>query len=468
MIRHEFDIYVELFKRGVYQSIPLGEYSSGKYFYPTAKQVRTLELLADDVTTNVGYGGSARSGKSDIECTAVLMDCFAYPGIAWGLARKELTTLKRTVLLTLFKKFAFYGIKEGEDFKYNQQLNKIIFSNGSEIFLIDTAYQPSDPLMTRFGGFELTRCAVDESNETDAVVIEKLFERTGWRLNDKYGLKRKLFECFNPAKNHVYFRFYVPFRDNKEPEHSKFVVALPSDNPHPSVKEWIEDMIKTSDHVTVQRQVYGNFEYDDDPAALCEYRKIVDIFNNDHAERGERRISADLAMQGRDRFIAGYWDGHVCYVEIDKLKSSGKEIEKDLTKLKTDRYVANSDIIADSDGLGAYLESYIENINTFHGGARAYSYEFFNLKSECAFKLAEKINNSEIKIICSEAQKDAIVAEISVCLKRENIDADASKKKILSKEEMKKRLGHSPDYLDMLIMAMWFFIFEIDDVVYVE
>jgi len=468
MTKHEFDIYIELYKRGEYGSIPIGEYSTGNYFYCTNKQIKTLELIADSETTNVGYGGSARSGKSAIECTAIILDSFAYPGIGWGLARKELTTLKRTVLLTLFKQFAFYGIIEGIDYKYNQQLNKIIFTNGSEIFLIDTAYQPSDPLLTRFGGFELTRCAVDESNETDAAVIEKLFERTGWRLNDKYNLKRKLFECFNPAKNHVYFRFYVPFKENRETAHSKFIVALPSDNPHPSVQEWITDMIRTSDEVTVQRQVYGNFEYDDDPAALCTYKKIADLFTNDHAQRGENKISADLAMQGRDKFIAGYWDGNVCYVEIDQGKSTGKEIEDSLKQLKIDRRVPNSNIIADSDGLGAYLESYIENIVTFHGGAKATELEYFNLKSQCAFKLAEKINNAEIKIVCTATQRDSIISELSVCLKRENINADASKKKIMSKEEMKKRLGRSPDYMDMLIMGMWFYIFETDDIVEVE
>lgn len=456
MERHEFDIYVEMYKRGLYEYIPIGEYSDGKYFYCTAKQVQALRLLNDETTTNVGYGGSARSGKSLIECVAIIFDCFAYDGIAWGLARKELTTLKRTVLLTLFKQFNFYGIEEDKDYNYNQQLNKISISNGSDIFLIDTAYKPSDPLNTRFGGFELTRCACDESNETDLTVIDKLFERTGWRLNDRYNLKRKLFECFNPAKNHVYFRFFVPHRNENESVHCKFIVALPSDNPHPSVKEWIDDMIKTADHITVQRQVYGNFEYDDDPSALCDFDSIRDMFTNDHVKGGGKYISADLAMKGRDRFIAGCWDGMICTVSIDKQKTDGKEIETLIKELKIQKGVPNTQIVADSDGLGGYLESYIKNIKEFHGGSSAIGKDFFNIKSECAFKLAEKINKKEIKIICTQQQQEAIVSEITVCLKRENLDADTQKKKLLGKEEMKKRLGHSPDYLDMLIMRMYF------------
>ena len=54
-----------------------------------------------------------------------------------------------------------------------------------------------------------------------------------------------------------------------------------------------------------------------------------------------------------------------------------------------------------------------------------------------------------------EAQRERIMEELSV-LKQDHIDADTRKKGIISKENMKDILGHSPDYLDMLIMAMLF------------
>ena len=77
------------------------------------------------------------------------------------------------------------------------------------------------------------------------------------------------------------------------------------------------------------------------------------------------------------------------------------------------------------------------------------------MKSECAFKLAEMINNRLLRIICTEAQRERIIEELSV-LKQAHIDADTRKKGIISKEKMKEILGHSTDYLDMLIMAMIF------------
>jgi hypothetical protein len=452
--KHEFDIYIELYKRKQYDKIPIGKYSNGDYFYMTKKQVRALELLNDDSTTHIGYGGSARSGKSLIECTAIIMDCYAYADIAWGLARRELTTLKRTVLITLFKQLAFYG-KSDADYNYNQQLNKITFNNRSEVFLIDTAYKPSDPLNTRFGGFELTRSGIDESNETDITVVNKLFERTGWRNNDKHGIKRKQFECFNPDKNHVYSRFYIPFRDSKEVDYKKFIPALPSDNPNPAVQEWIDDIVKTGDTATIERQIHGNFDFDDDPTKLCDYDAVCDLFTNDHIKGGNKYISADLAMQGRDKFIAGYWNGLICDLAIDMSKSSGREIELKLKELKNSSNVGNSNIVADSDGLGAYLESYIKNIKSFHGGSSAENKnEFGNLKDECGFKLAELINNRKIKIKCSQVQEEQIKKELSICLKRDNINID--KKKLIKKDKMKELLGNSPDYMDMLLMRMYF------------
>ena len=44
-MNHELEIYIELYKRGEYQSIPLGKFQDGTYFYPTKKQVETLKLL---------------------------------------------------------------------------------------------------------------------------------------------------------------------------------------------------------------------------------------------------------------------------------------------------------------------------------------------------------------------------------------------------------------------------------------
>ena len=74
--------------------------------------------------------------------------------------------------------------------------------------MLDLAYRPADPLYTRFGGLELTHCAIDESNENDLLAIKILKTRVGRANNTKYGLKPKFIESFNPDKGHVYTRFW--------------------------------------------------------------------------------------------------------------------------------------------------------------------------------------------------------------------------------------------------------------------
>lgn len=459
MTKHEFDIYLELYKKKEFKYIPIGNYSDGEYFYCTDKQIRTLELLSDQNTTSIGYGGSARSGKTVIEVTAIIFDCLAYPGIAWGLARKELTTLKRTALLTLFKQLSFYGMIQDKDFNYNQQLNKIVFNNGSEIFLIDTAYKPSDPLNTRFGGFELTRCAVDESNETAQDVIDKLFERTGWRLNEKYGLKRKVFECFNPAKNHIYSRFYKPFVDHVETLFRKFVLALPSDNPNPAVAEWIVDMLADNKipEATKQRQIYGNFEYDDNPFALLGYDDICNLFTNSFVKgNGKRYMSGDIAYMGADVFVITIWDGFLIekVIAIDKIDETA--IGSKLIELAEKYRIPFSNIVYDADGLRRFTANSLKKLT----GAKPFvnnsspikNKVYKNLKAECAFMLKEKIEANEI-FISDLSFKNQIIFDLEHVCRVEN---DENKIELESKKKYKERTGKSFDYFDSLLMRMIF------------
>lgn len=454
------EVYVELYKRGKYDQIPIANDGKGKNYFLTVKQLSALALLKDDHTLSVGYGGSARSGKTVLECFWVLMDSLAFPGVGYGLARKELTILKKTVLQTMFNLLNFYRLVDGVDYKYHEQKNMISFSNGSVIWLIDTAYQPSDPLYTRFGGLELTGCAVDESNESDQDAIGTLLTRCGWRKNDIYGIRKKVLETFNPDRGHVYTRYYEPFKNGTENDFRKFIPALPRDNPHPSIKEWIEDVIKDGDKVRIQRLVYGNFDYSEDGSILVDYDAILEMFDvKEQPETWHKHISTDLAMMGRDKFVAAYWNDGVGKIMVDKDKATAKEIEKDIRRIKNTFNVPVGNIVSDSDGLGAYLESYINNIKQFRGNKRAVNAkDFDNIKSECAWKLAELINNRKIKLLCTDKQAESIKQELMVCLKRDNMDIDDKKKKLIKKPQMKRELGRSPDYFDVLMMYAIYYL----------
>ena len=89
---------------------------------------------------------------------------------------------------------------------------------------------------------------------------------------------------------------------------------------------------------------------------------------------------------------------------MEKARLKEKEMEEKIAKLATGLKVPRSSIVSDADGLGFYLESYLKGIREFHGGQPAVdSKTYNNIKSECAFKLAELINKRQIHIICSRS-----------------------------------------------------------------
>lgn len=429
-------------------------------FKPSVKQSQALGYLFDDETNFVGYGGAAYGGKTNLLCYWETIMCIRYPGTAWGLGRRELSVLRKTALVSLFEVFNESNILPDRDYKFNGQENKITFTNGSVIFLLDTAFQPSDPLYTRFGGLELTGCGVDESAETDERAIDILFTRCGRKKNDVYNLPTKFLETFNPAKTHVYRRYFKPYREKSLPSHYKFVQAFPQDNPHPSAQSYVENIIKNGSKQTIQRLIYGNFEYDDDPAALMNYDAIVDIFSNTHVKTGYRCITSDIARLGGDRIVIIEWDGfrgRVRTIEKVPLDVTADNIEA----VRSYMGIGKSDILVDEDGIGGGIvdfykcKGFVNNSSPLPNPENPSIKENFdNLKSQCYFRLAKRINDKMLYLQCEAWMKPLIIEELEQ-VKQKQLDSDM-KKGVVPKDKMKEMLGRSPDFADTLMMREWF------------
>ena len=436
--------FIELYRRGSYRTLPL-----------FSKQKQAFNILESKPITEQLYGGAARGGKSWYGCTWQIMRRLAFPESYGLIAREEHTKLTDTTLKTFFKVCSFLELERDKDYKFNGSTSIAEFTNGSHIFFREIKYIPSDPEFDRLGSYDLTDCFLDEAQQIHWKAREILRGRLSvLKGKDWHTTPKMLYTC-NPAKNWIYKDFYKPSTENKLDKDKSFISSLPGDNPF-TEQSYLDNLAK-ADKVTKQRLLFGNFEYDDDPNLLVEYDAILDLFENNHVQGGIGYISADIAMQGRDKFIVGKWSGFKCTIAVDKPKTDGKEVETDIRKVMNGFNIPSSRVVVDSDGLGAYLEGYIKNVKTFHGGGRPFnSKEYANLKAQCGFILAGMINKREIKVICSEAQQESIKEEITTCLKRDNVYKDQSKKNLITKDRMTEFLGHSPDYLDMLIMRMVF------------
>jgi hypothetical protein len=440
------EIEKKLFELGDYDFITQTE--NGK----NLKQELALKELHRGLAREVLYGGAAGGAKSWTGASWLTFMCECYPGTRWFVGRESLTDLRNATLLTFTKVFKAYGV---EGVIYKDKDHYLQFANGSRIDFIDLAFYPKDKEYERFGSFEYTGGWIEEAGEVNFGAYDVLKTRIGRHLNDHYGIRPVLFITCNPKKNWLYYEFFTPWKLKKLSKTRLFIQAFVQDNPAIE-STYIEQLRSLNDKSKRERLLLGNWDYEDDPAALCEFDAIIDMFTNDHVKPGEKKISADLAMKGRDRFVAGCASGLIVKIEIDKEYSPGKEIEADLKNLMIKSAVPRSKTVVDSDGLGSYLESYLTGIYEFHGGAKPFDLkEYGNLKSECGYKLAEVVNKRLIKVICSEDQKQRIIEEMGA-LRAKDVDADETRKRIIAKDQMKELLGRSPDYLDMLIMLMVF------------
>ncbi len=428
-------------------------------FKPNKKQFQAWEYLTNNTHTEIGYGGGASGGKSYLGCVWITTMCLAHPDTGWLIGRRELTNLKKTTLLTLFKVFKDFGITD-KGYTYNQQNNIITFANGSQIFLMDLDYKPSDPLYTRLGGLEITGAFIDESNECPEEAISVLKTRLGRRGD----LKPKLLETFNPSKNHVYKRYYKPLVENSLPEYRMFIKALATDNPH-TTEAYLEQL-RNSDKITKERLLNGNFEYDDDPNSLVDTEAIYDLFTNTITNTQTRYLTADIARYGQDKTVVYCWRGlevyKVYYYDKQGLDVTAQKIKEILAT----EQIPFSHVIVDEDGVGGGVVDILKGIKGFIANSKPFELtemrfgnrlpaNFTNLKSQCYFKLADLINTHKVSVKIDDGfVRNAIVEELQYVKQKDN--SNDGKLSLISKSEVKELLGHSPDFSDALMMRMYF------------
>ena len=431
----------------------------------TITQTQAIEYLDDKTTTEVLFGGAAGGGKSFFGCYWIIKMAAKYPNTRWLIGRTVLKTLKETTLQSFFDVCKELNAVEGREFKYNQQESIIHWNNGSDIYLKDLYDKPSDVNLDSFGSFEITGAFIDECSQVTKRVKDVISSRIRYKL-DENGLIPKLLMTCNPSKNWVYTDFYKPFKDKKLERYKKFVVSLVTDNPFIS-KFYIAQLEKL-DEVQKQRLLYGNFEYDNDPNALTSYDKIIDTFDNSHVQekQNERYITADIALRGSDEAVIGVWNGWVLINYKVIPITDGKGMENAIRELKVKYSVPNSNIVVDSDGVGGYLSSYIIGAKDFVNGStpceerdtqgRVSRPNYRFLKTQCEFKLAEKVNKGEVwlKCVSNSEEREKFAQELGQ-LKQKNADRDG-KLETLSKDDIKANIGRSPDRMDMLKMRVYF------------
>lgn len=374
------------------------------------------------------------------------------------IGRASLKTLKETTLNSFFEVCKLQGLKAETHYRYNQQSNQISFPNGSIIFLKDLFNYPSDPNFDELGSLEITDAFVDENNQ----IVEKAWNIVKSRIRyklDEYGLIPKMLGSCNPSKGWVYTRFYKPFKDGSLESKKRFIQALVTDNP--DISSYYIENLKSLDQASRRRLLDGDWEYTDDPSILIEYDKIIDCFSNSFLPQdGAKYITCDVARFGNDKTIIGVWVGF--RVKLFEFKGfSITQTAQKIVDLQNTYGVANSNTIADEDGVGGGVvdilkcKGFVNNSRPLPNPETRQDENYANLKSQCYFRLADRINKGGVYIECNEPQmRQDIIQELEQ-VKQYNMDKDG-KKQVVPKDKVKENIGRSPDYADTLMMREWF------------
>lgn len=423
-------------------------------FKPTKKQHEVFKLFEDDKTTEILFGGGVGAAKTYLMGSLITIKCLQYEGIRVGLCRNELTTLKKTTVVTLLSEvFPNFNLKKDEHYKYNPIDGKITFYNGSEIVFQELRHIPSDPNYTRLGGLLLTFAVIDEAGETSSTGKEILQSRIGRWRNENYKLKPLLIMTCNPSRNFLYDEYYLADKEKRMPYYRKFVNATGLDNPYLS-ESYIENLRRTLSPSEVSRLLLGNWETQDDPDNLVSSDDILEMYDLSIEQNTNttRYISADIAFKN-DGCILIVWEGNDV-IDIVKVKSEENVLET--IKLTAQQYeVQTRNISYDSDGVGQYIKQYLRTARPIINNGKPLKKEnYINLKSQLYYKLGELIRDGKIKIKTNKFKKE-IEAEL-LSIKRKTRGHSESKMSINSKDEQKKILGNSPDIADSLAYKMIF------------
>jgi len=426
------------------------------------KQTQALDVLEDNETTELLFGGGAGGGKSILGCYWLAKMCNKYPQSRWVMGRASMKTLKETTFISFLKMARMQGMKADVHFhvtsaQQKEYPNCILFPNKSVILLKDLELYPSDPDFDELGSLEITGGFIDEANQCVEKAKNILASRMRHNITE-YGIVPKLLLTCNPAKNWTYRQFYKPSKDGSIPVYRKFIQSLVTDNPDID-PTYYQNLLKL-DKNSKERLLFGNWEYDDDPASLIAFDAISDLFTNTFVADGQKYISCDVARFGSDKTVIVIWSGFRGIIKKYKgLKTT--EVAQLINDFRHQYNVPLSNVIVDDDGVGGGVvdilgcDGFVNNSTPLINPKLFIKDNFVNLKSQCYYMLADAVNSRTIYIEADEGEtKDALVEELEQ-VKQHNMDKDG-KKAVVPKEKVKELIGRSPDFSDAIMMRMYF------------
>lgn len=402
-------------------------------YMPTARQGKAHQATE----TNILYGGAVGGGKSVWLCNEAIQLCLDYPGNVGYLARHELASFKRTTLLTL-EEFLPSSIVRS----FNKSDQEITLVNGSRIMY--GGLGDDQNAIERLKSMNLGFFGIDQAEETTESHFFMLSSRLRLPLP---GIRYKALLTANPEPGWVRDRWI----DNQNDDHV-FIPALPSDNPY--LPEDYEAKLRTlyaNSPELIKAWLEGNWDitlagdylipYSEIRAAVARYGAIP--------ETGVCAMGVDVARFGDDETVVLIRRG----MKVTRIESWAKR-DTVWTSGRIADIIREENpgiIYIDEIGIGAGVVDPLK-ANKFNVVGVIVSEKarderrYANKRAELYSHLADHFIDGSIALPDHP--------KLSSQLASMKYKYDNHQRKLMeSKDDMKKRSLHSPDYADALMLA---------------
>jgi len=392
------------------------------------------------------YGGAMGGGKSYGGVAEDFRLSWKYPGSRGVIVRKNMTTLRRTIMKTFFQVIPSDLISN-----WNKQQMKVTLINGSEILFMEADIS-KDPLFDKFKSLEIGWFHIEEASEVDKMAFQMLGTRLRWRLpNGKYPFFRGILTT-NPEDCWLKEAFIEnPMRN------TQFIAALPRDNPY-LPEGYVDELRDILSDDQQDRYLEGKWEVSDKPDQLISFQWIKDAMGNIEdiisGEDNTHTLGCDVARFGDDSSTIANMLGNTL-IEIKQFKGLrtdqfADEIEKAMKRYNVDPNKTGVDVIGLGAGTVDSLRRKKIKVKEINSSAKAPKYgkfKFKNFRSFMWWLLREDFKNGEICILQSDKE---LIQELTAI--RYRISAEKTIE-IEAKKETKKRLKRSPDKADAFVYA---------------
>lgn len=256
------------------------------------------------------------------------------------------------------------------------------------------------------------------------------------------------------------------------------------------VKASLEDNVKllTSDPSYVanlagqdeeqrMRDLKGNWNWKSSGTDLIKMTDLDDMFDNaEQRGDGVRRVSCDIALTGGDNLVMWLWEGwHIS--DLFVCRTDSRTVVAVVKEKLAEWGVLEENMSYDLNGIGQYFKGYFPSAVPFNNMAspialnakdsKGIKYLYANLKSQCAYLFYKKIIAREISIDSNLLDKKFsgdgfagrtlrdILQKERKCFRRSEGSEDKGFA-LIKKSEMKRIVGHSPDFWEALFYIMIF------------